>query len=61
MDAIEALTNAIVGLVVSWVATWGILGYRPAEAVAVTLMFFGLSFVRAWVLRRLFRRLHAGA
>ena len=56
-DATEALANAVIGLLVSWAATWGVLGYSPAESVAVTGMFFGLSFTRAFVLRRVFRRL----
>lgn len=56
-DATEALANALVGLAVSWAATWGVLGYSPAESIAVTLMFFGLSFTRSFVLRRIFRRL----
>ena len=56
-DATEALANALIGLLVSWAATWGVLGYSPAESVAVTLMFFGLSFTRSFVLRRIFRRL----
>jgi hypothetical protein len=57
MAAIEALTNAAVGLVVSWAATFFVLGYSPAASIAVTLMFFGLSFTRAYLLRLLFRRL----
>jgi hypothetical protein len=56
ISVIESLANAIIGLVVSWVATWLILGFPPAQAVAVTLMFFALSFVRAFALRELFRR-----
>ena len=57
MDAVEALANAIVGLVVSWTATLLVLGYGPAESAAITALFFSLSFVRAWVLRVIFRRL----
>jgi hypothetical protein len=57
LDAIEALTNAGVGLVVSWAATFWVLGYSAAQSVGITLMFFGLSFARAWALRALFRRL----
>lgn len=56
MDVAEAATNAIVGLLVSWVATWGVLGYSPAQSVGVVLMFTGLSFARSYALRRLFRR-----
>ena len=57
IDAIEALANAGVGLVVSWAATWLVLGYTAAQSIGITLMFFGLSFTRAWALRALFRRL----
>ena len=60
MDATEALTNAIVGLVISWAATFFVLGYSAAGSVAVTAMFFCLSFVRALALRVLFRRLGNG-
>lgn len=59
MNAIEALTNASIGLVVSWLATVFVLGYSPAHSLAVTLMFFGLSFTRAYVLRRIFARWEA--
>jgi len=56
-DATEALANAAIGLLVSWAATWVVLGYSPTESIAITLMFFGLSFTRSFVLRRVFRRL----
>ena len=57
MDALEALTNAGVGLVGSWAATWLVLGYSPASSAGVTAMFFGLSFTRAWIIRGIFRGL----
>lgn len=60
MDALEAFTNAAVGLVVSWAATFFVLGYTAGGSVAVTLMFFGLSFARSWALRVIFRRLGNG-
>lgn len=55
MDALEAFTNAAVGLLVSWTATLLVLGYSAAESAAITAMFFGLSFTRAYILRRVFR------
>lgn len=61
MDAIEALTNAGVGLVVSWAATFFVLGYSAAGSAAVTMMFFSLSFARAWALRAIFRRMAWGS
>lgn len=56
MPAIEAAANAVIGAVVSWAATWAVLGYSPAQSIAVTGMFTGLSFARAYFLRLLFRR-----
>lgn len=64
MIAIEALTNATIGLAVSWAATywalplWG-LTPSPSASVGITAMFFILSFARSYVLRRLFARLKA--
>lgn len=55
MDAYEALANALIGLLVSWAATAFVLGYTAAQAVGVTLMFFGLSFARSYALRKVFK------
>ena len=55
MDGWEALANAVIGLSLSWAATTFVLGYSPSGAVAVTAMFFGLSFCRSYVLRKVFR------
>ena len=55
-DLAEVLANAIVGLAVSWAATWAVLGFSPVQSVGVTAMFFALSTTRQFVLRRLFRR-----
>ena len=57
MIALEALANAVIGLCVSWAATFFVLGYSPTESAAITAMFFGLSFTRAYVLRLIFKRL----
>ncbi len=57
LDAAEALANSTIGLAVSWAATWLVLGYSAIGSAAVTAMFFGLSFTRAFVLRSIFRRL----
>lgn len=54
MIAIEAFANASIGFAVSWAATWLVLGYSASQGLAVTLMFFGLSFARSYVLRRVF-------
>lgn len=56
MTAIEAFANAAIGLVVSWAATFFVLGYSAQGSAAVTAMFFVASFARSYVLRLLFRR-----
>lgn len=57
MTALEALANATIGLIVSWAATFFVLGYSATGSLAVTAMFFGLSFARSYVLRLIFARL----
>jgi len=57
VSALEALANAVIGLCVSWAATFFVLGYSPTESAAITAMFFGLSFTRTYVLRLIFKRL----
>lgn len=59
-DVAEAMANAVIGLAVSWAATFFVLGYTAAGSAAVTAMFFSLSFARSWALRALFRRLGNG-
>ena len=59
MIATEAMCNAVVGLLVSWAATYWLFplwGFTPSPAAAfeITLTFFVLSFVRSYLLRRLF-------
>ncbi len=56
MIALEAFTNASIGLIVSWAATYFVLGYSASGSLAVTALFFALSFTRAYVIRRIFRR-----
>jgi len=56
MNALEAFANAAIGLVVSWAATFFVLGYSASGSAAVTAMFFALSFARSYALRLLFRR-----
>lgn len=57
MIALESLANAAIGLLVSWAATFFVLGYSASGSAAVTAMFFGLSFARSYVLRLIFGRL----
>jgi hypothetical protein len=54
VTALEALANATIGLIVSWAATFFVLGYTASGSAAVTGMFFALSFARSYVLRRIF-------
>jgi len=58
MIALEALANSVIGLCVSWAATFFVLGYSPTESAAITAMFFGLSFIRTYVLRLIFKRIN---
>lgn len=55
MDALEALSNAVIGLVVSWAATLFVLGYTATQSATITAGFFAISFIRSWCIRRLFR------
>jgi len=58
-SASEALSNAVIGLLVSWAATYWLFpawGFQPSPAVAaeITITFFILSFARSYILRRFF-------
>ena len=61
ISAVEALTNAVVGLIVSWAVTyyalplWGLTPSASASA-GITAVYFAVSFTRAWIIRELFRR-----
>lgn len=55
MSALEALCNAVVGLVVSWAVTVYVLGFSAGQSASITAGFFGLSFARAYVIRRVFK------
>ena len=62
MSFIEAKTNAVVGLLVSWLFTYLCLPFfglepTPLAATWITLSYFVLSLVRSYVLRRVFARL----
>ena len=61
-DATEALANALIGLAVSMAAVyalWPVFGWQASapQSAAVSMLFFLLSTARAYVLRRIFRRL----
>lgn len=59
MSLIEAKSNAVIGLIVSWLFTYHALplfGLTPdrTEALAITGCYFILSFARSYVIRRAF-------
>ena len=54
----EAITNAAIGLIVSWLITWAVLGFTPAQSIGITLMFFAVSTARAFAVREAFRRFY---
>ncbi len=60
MDGIEAIANATIGLLVSVLAVrllWPLFGWEAtgAQSIAVTGLFWSLSAMRAYLLRRVFR------
>lgn len=61
MSALEAFTNAAIGLVVSWCITfyalplWGFTP-TPGQSLSITAVYFGISFARAWAIREAFRK-----
>jgi len=59
MSFIEAKTNAIIGLMVSWLFTYLCLPFfglepTPWAATWITLSYFVLSLARSYILRRVF-------
>ncbi len=66
IDATEAAVNAAVGLVVSAAAVrllWPVFGWEASagQSVGVAALFFVLSALRAYALRKLFRAIEARA
>jgi hypothetical protein len=65
LSAIEALCNAVIGLIVSWLVTfyalplWGLTPSASAS-VGITAMYFVISFARSWAIREAFRRARHG-
>ena len=65
LDALEALTNATVGLLVSWGVTYLLLplwGLTPTigASLGITAMYFCISALRSFVVRRIFRGIANG-
>ena len=63
MDTIESLLNAIIGLLASWAATYWLfpilfnVAPSAGQSAGIVALFFVLSFVRARLLRAVFRRI----
>jgi len=62
IDGLEAAANAVAGLVISMAAVqiaWPMFGWQATveQSSMVAGLFFILSTARAYVLRRIFRRL----
>lgn len=55
LDAAEALSNAAIGLLVSLLLTWLWLGFTPIQSAGITAVFFIVSTVRSYIIRRCFR------
>ena len=56
MSALEAFTNATLGLLVSWAFTFFALGFTASQSVGITACYFFLSFARSWAIREVFRK-----
>lgn len=61
MDKLEAITSSTIGLVISVLAVWLVwpaFGWTasPAQSVGVTGMFWALSTVRIYLIRKVFRK-----
>ncbi len=59
-DAGEALANSTIGLIVSILLTWLWLGFTPIASIGITAVFFTVSTLRAYILRRVFRGIANG-
>jgi len=62
IDATEAAANAVAGLVISAATVqvaWPLFGWQAStgQSISVAALFFVLSTARAYVLRRIFRRM----
>jgi hypothetical protein len=63
MDTLESFANASIGILVSWAATFyampWLFGIAPSagQSAGIVALFFCISFIRARLLRAIFRRL----
>lgn len=56
MTHVESLANAILGIAIAQLVLW-VWGVPLHEAVGLNATLFGISYVRAYALRTIFRRL----
>lgn len=59
-DTAESAVNMIVGAIINYLAVMWLFGVSPVFAAGTTAVFFALSFVRALIIRRIFRRIENG-
>lgn len=59
MSLVEAKTNAVIGLLVSWIFTfYGLplfgIEINVSQASGITICYFFLSLIRSYIIRRFF-------
>ena len=54
-DVAESIANMAIGAAVNWFAVLFLFGVSFSFATLSTFIFFGLSFIRSLVIRRMFR------
>ena len=55
-DAWEATANVAIGCLINWLVLWGVYG-QPVTATGVMVAMIGLTWLRSYALRKVFRRL----
>jgi len=55
-DNIEVTTNMILGAVINYLLTLLIFGVSMQFALGTTMLFFSVSYVRSYIIRRIFRK-----
>jgi hypothetical protein len=62
LSAIESITNATIGILTSfffqmWIFPYFGIKISPMTNVKITLVFFGVSIIRSFILRRFFNQI----
>lgn len=55
-DNCEVLTNMLAGAVINYLLTMIIFGVSAKFAIGTTALFFSVSYVRSYIIRRMFRK-----